>query len=86
MNKTLSDKLGVAGVLMEIRIAGGHYQKTNPTKAAKFFQYINNILQAFERDDAQKALTLLDEIMPEVNKAVKASHAETRLIYKDIAR
>ncbi len=86
LDKVLSDKLGVVGILMQIEKAGGHYQKTNPAKAAKFFQYIADILQAFEKGDAQKARTLLDEIMPEVGEAVQASEAETRPIYKDIAR
>lgn len=86
LETALSDKLGVVGILMEIEKAGGYFQKTNPAKAAKFFQYISSILQAFEKGDARTARTLLDEIMPEVNDAVQASEAEIRLIHKEIAR
>ena len=63
-----------------------YYHKTNPARAAKFFQYVGSILQAFEKGDTEKAHTLIDEIMPEVDKTMQAHETETRIIYKDIAR
>ncbi len=86
LKKVLEDKLGVAEILMEIHKAGSYYHKTNPAKAAKFFQYINNIMQALAEGDSQKSRTLYSEIMPEVHEVLQAGDTETRLIYKDIAR
>jgi len=86
LEKVLSNKLGVVEILMEIQKAGAYYHETNPARAAKFFQYVGSILQAFEKGDTQKAHTLIDEIMPEVDKTMQAHETETRIIYKDITR
>ena len=43
LEKVLEDKLGVVEILMEIQKAGAYYHKTNPAKAAKFFQYVGSL-------------------------------------------
>ena len=86
LEKVLENKLGVVEILMEIQKAGSYHHKTNPARAAKFFQYVGSILQAFEKGDTEKAHTLIDEIMPEVDKTMQAHETETRIIYKDITR
>ncbi len=86
LNKILNEKLGVVNLLIEIQKAGNFCMDNNPSKAPKFFKYINDILKAFENGDPKKANSLIAEIMPETYATVKAEEVKSGVIYKDIAR
>jgi len=86
LNDTLNQKLGVVNVLMEIQKAGDFCMESNPSKAPKFYQSIEDILKAYKKDDPDRAETLIQEIMPEAYRVVKNYEARSAKIYKDITR
>lgn len=86
LNKLLIEKLGVVNLLMEIQKAGNLCSETNPSKAPRFYQSINDIMQAYADKDEEKAASLINDIMPDVHKVVKAWEAKTGTIHKDITR
>ncbi|MCP4111978.1 MAG: Hsp70 family protein [Desulfobacteraceae bacterium] len=86
LNNVLNDKLGVVNLLMEIQKAGYISAETNPSKAPRFFQSINDILGAFKERDEEKAISIIQEVMPEVEKVVKNHHTKSGMIHKDITK
>ncbi len=86
LSNLLNEKLGVVNLLMEIQKAGYICANTNPSKAPRFFQSINDILEAFNERDEEKAISIIHEVMPEVEKVVKTHHTKAGTIYKDITK
>ncbi len=79
------DKLGIVQLLIEIQKAETICARTDQTKAYKFSQSLTDITKAIVEQDSDKISSLLDEIMPEVNKIVSADEEKIFTIHKDIA-
>ncbi len=86
LNDILNDELGVVNVLMEIQKAGEYCMDTDPSRAPKFYQAIRDTLEAFNRNDDEAAMAILEKIAPEAYGIVKTSEAESAVIFKDIAK
>lgn len=86
LNELLNKKLGMVNTLMEIQKAGDFCMETNPSKAPRFYQSIENILKAFKRNEAEKAVTMIKEIIPEAYQIVDEYEARTGKVYKDIRK
>ncbi|OQX14411.1 MAG: hypothetical protein BWK80_41845 [Desulfobacteraceae bacterium IS3] len=86
LNEVLNKKLGVVNTLMEIQKAGDFCMETNPSKAPKFYQSIENILKAFKKNEPEKAMTMIKEIMPETYQIVDEYEARAGKVYKDIRK
>ncbi|PXF58289.1 MAG: hypothetical protein C4B58_06965 [Deltaproteobacteria bacterium] len=87
LTDVLNNRLGpVVNLLMEIQKAGDFCMETDPSKAPKFYQYISDILDTFREGKADRAASLLSEIMPEVYDVVNKYESKTGVIYKDIKR
>jgi hypothetical protein len=86
LNEVLNKKLGVVNTLMEIQKAGDFCMETNPSKAPKFYQSIENILKAFKKNEPEKAMTIIKEIMPETYQIVDEYEARAGKVYKDIRK
>jgi molecular chaperone DnaK len=79
-------KLGIVNDLMEIKKAGDICVSAYPAKAAKFFRAIEDFMEAFARNDKEKALGIIDEIMPEAYDIVAEDESKSGTIYTDISR
>ncbi|OQY59488.1 MAG: hypothetical protein B6245_06475 [Desulfobacteraceae bacterium 4572_88] len=86
LNNALNEKLGVVNQLMEIQKAGDFCMETDPSKAPKFYQSIENILAAYKRNATDKAVSLIREIMPEAYGVVDKYEARSSKIHKDIRK
>ncbi|HDH98911.1 MAG TPA: hypothetical protein ENF70_07255 [Deltaproteobacteria bacterium] len=87
LRDVLNKRLGtVVNLLMEVKKAGDFCMDTDPSKAPKFYQYIDDILDSFRAGKGDRAASLLSEIMPEVYDVVNKYEAKTGVIYKDIKR
>ena len=87
LNDVLHNRLGpVVSLLMEIQKAGDFCMETDPSKAPKFYQCINDILDTFSEGKTDRAASLIKDIMPEVYDVVNKYEAKTGVIYKDIKR
>jgi molecular chaperone DnaK len=80
------DKLGSINMVMQIKKAGDVCLKTDPARAPKFYRAIDDIMQALLTGDQDQAGKLVDEIMPESLKILKALETTTGIIHKDIKR
>ena len=85
LDKALDD-LGLAGALMQLRKAGGHCQRHEPAKAAKFLNAIEDILKAAMSSDMKKAEKLLTQIIPQASAIASKYDANKGTFYKDIRR
>ena len=80
------EDLGAVSDLMEIQKAGEFCMESDPARAPKFFRAFDNIINAIETNDTDRAGSMLDEIMPEALQVVDTHETRSGVIYKDIRK
>jgi molecular chaperone DnaK len=80
------DRLGGINLLMEIQKAGDLCTENEPSRAAKFYRAIEDILKAFAEQDDKEANAQIEGIWPEARAVIKKYDRKTGVIYKDITR
>ena len=80
------DRLGGINLLMEIQKAGDLCTENEPSRAAKFYRSIEDILKAFAEQDDKEANAQIEGIWPEARAVIKKYDRKTGVIYKDITR
>ena len=80
------DGLGGINLLMEIQKAGDLCTENEPSRAAKFYRAIEDILKAFAEQDDKEANAQIEGIWPEARAVIKKYDRKTGVIYKDITR
>ena len=80
------EKLGIVNQLMYFEKAGGICEEKDPSRAAKFFRAVDDILQASGAGDESKVSKILIEIHPKAQAVVDEYDDKAGVIYKDITR
>jgi molecular chaperone DnaK len=80
------DKFPILNFLMRITKAGDFCEDHEPSKAHKFYGAVSAILEAGKKGNNERVSSLLDEIMPEVDKVIDQYDFETGTIQKGISR
>ncbi|MFH1259570.1 MAG: hypothetical protein ABII74_07165 [Elusimicrobiota bacterium] len=86
LDEILHKKLGLVNELMQIEKAANYCNEESPSKSAKFFSYIEKIIEAASQSAGDKLFSLLNEIRPEVFAINQRFENTARKIYKDIAK
>ena len=81
-----SKELDFVSALMDIKEAGEYCQETDPTAASKYFRSVEDLVEAYYKQDIDKVRSVLDSIMPEALSIVDGQHNRRGEIYKDIRR
>ena len=80
------NKMGMVNQLMHIHKAGDICEKTDPSGAAKFYRAIEEILRAYEAEDASKAVDLLTKAYLKAETVVDKYEDAPSVIHKGITR
>ncbi|MCJ7683075.1 MAG: Hsp70 family protein, partial [Desulfobacteraceae bacterium] len=80
------DGLGGINMLMQIQKAGELCTENEPSRAAKFFRAIEDILKAFAEKGEKEASAQIEGIWPEAQAVIKKYDRKTGVIHKDITR
>jgi hypothetical protein len=80
------DGLGGINLLMEIQKAGDLCMENEPSRAAKFYRTIKDILKAFAEQDEKEANAQIEGIWPEARAVIEKYDQKTGVIHKDITR
>ncbi|MBW2368578.1 MAG: Hsp70 family protein [Deltaproteobacteria bacterium] len=84
--KVALDKPIVAGVLMSIQKAGEICEEHEPARAAKFFNAIDDVIAAYQKDDFERGSHILDQMHTDVHEVLTKYDNETAIIHKGITR
>lgn len=76
----------IINVLMQIIKAGNLCLEHEPSRAPKFFDAVDAIIQSAEKDNTVRLTTTLDEIMPQVSEVIQSFDVKTGRIQKGITR
>lgn len=80
------DGLGGINMLMQIQKAGELCTENEPSRAAKFFRAIEDILKAFAEKGEKEASAQIEGIWPEAQAVIKKYDRKAGVIHKDITR
>ena len=80
------DELGGINALMQIQKAGELCTENDPSRAAKFFRAIEDILKVSAEKGEKEANAQIEGIWPEAQAVIKKYDRKTGIIHKDITR
>lgn len=80
------DSFPLIDILMRINKAGNLCEEHDPSKAPKFLAAITDIMEAVATEKLERVNTLLEDILPEVQKVINQYDRETGTIQKGITR
>ena len=82
---SILDDVGWINILMTIQKAGEFCEKHEPAKAAKFFNAIDYIIDAYTQAKIDRIDSKFDEILPEAHAILDKYESQTDIIHKDIS-
>ncbi|MFH0730910.1 MAG: Hsp70 family protein [Pseudomonadota bacterium] len=80
------DKPAIANMLMVLEKAGDACEAHEPARAAKFYDAVDDILDALKKEDFDRSNRIIEKVLPEADTVLDTYDYKTGKIHKDITR